>query len=150
MIPVEEGLHTEASTCKRQDGGHRQRGWRGRWGEDGPAEGSEAALMEPTCPHLTKSCKRGQKRQRVDRGTYLNWTSSYKGGRQRLTTSRAGAATNTNTNTKSQDPETPSSTPLLSPHPGGPPGPSRRGASHSPELRLGDPVAERERGDVSR
>ena len=81
MIPVEEGLHTEASTCKRQDGGHRQWGWRGRWGEDGPAEGSEAALMEPTCPHLTKSCKRGQKRQRADRGTYLNWTSSYKGGR---------------------------------------------------------------------
>lgn len=53
----------------------------GAGGADGPAEGSEAALLEPACPHLTKSCKRGQKRQRAVCGTYLNWTSSYKGGR---------------------------------------------------------------------
>ena len=56
MIRVEEGLHAEASTCKGQDGGHRQWGWRGGWGEDGPVEVSETALMELECPHLTKSC----------------------------------------------------------------------------------------------
>ena len=122
MIPVEEGLHTEASTCKRQDGGHRQWGWRGRWGEVGPAEGSEAALMEPTCRYLTKSCKRGQNRQRADRGTYLNWTSSYKGGRHSLSQPPGLVQPRTLTQTLSHQTPRPPRLPPCSAPTRGPPG----------------------------
>ena len=102
--------------------------------------------MEPACPRLTQSCKRGQKLQTAARGTYLNWTSSYKGGKHRLSQPPGLVPPRT---LSLQTPSPASVAPLLGPHLGRPRGPSRRGASHLPELRLGDPVAERERGDVS-
>lgn len=145
MIRVEKGS-TQKPRCVRDKMGDTGSGAGMGDGAKTALWVSETVLMEPACPHLTKSCKRGQKRQRAARGTYINWTSSYKGGKHRLSQLPGWCRQRT---LSLQTPSPASVAPLLGPHLGRPLGPSRRGASHSPELRLGDPVAERERGDIS-